>query len=98
MLLTDDDETSFGVAFQNIGEKRAGCGFCGVGIYDVNLRLRRLEIAKVGSQRRFELLRDNLEGRLRENAFELAQHQRVRREDANGQFGGCAFCSHYSQG
>jgi hypothetical protein len=33
--------------------------------------------------------------RLRQNALELAQHQGVRREDTNRQFGRCALGSHY---
>jgi len=98
VLLPDDDEASFGMAFQNIGQKRAGGGLGGMRVNDVNLRLRRLKVAKIGRERGFELFGDNFEWSLGENAFELAQHQGVRREDANGQFSGCAFGSHYSKG
>ncbi len=53
-------------------------------IDDVNLCLGRFEIAKIGSQGRFEMLYGDLELRLGEQTLELAQHQRVRREDADG--------------
>jgi hypothetical protein len=33
--------------------------------------------------------------RLRQYAFELAQHQGVRRQDANSWFGTCSLGSHY---
>jgi hypothetical protein len=54
-----------------------------VAIDDVNLRGRGLESAHVGRERGFELFDDDLELSLRQDAFELAQHQRVRRQDAN---------------
>ena len=98
VLLANDDQASFGMAFKNIGQKRAGGGLGGMRVNDVNLRLRRLKVAKIGRECRFELFGDNFEWSLGENAFELAQHQGVRREDANGQFSGCAFGSHYSKG
>ena len=56
----------------------------GVSVDDVNLRLGWFEIAKIRSQGRFEMLYGDLELRLGEQAFELAQHQRVRRQDADG--------------
>ena len=40
------------------------------------------------------MLYGDLELRLGEQALELAQHQRVRRKDADGQFCGSAFRSH----
>ena len=55
-------------------------------IDDVNLCDGRLEIAHVGRESGFELLDDDFELSLRQNAFEFAQHQRVRRQDANSQF------------
>ncbi len=55
-------------------------------INDVNLGDGRFEIAHVGRERGFELLDDDFKLSLRQDAFELAQHQGVRRQDANGQF------------
>jgi len=52
-------------------------------IDNVDLRDRRFEIAHVRRERGFELLDDYLELRLGQHALELAQHQGVRREDAN---------------
>ena len=52
-------------------------------VNDVNLSLGRLKSAKVGREGGFQLLKDYFELRFRQNAFELAQHQGVRREDAN---------------
>jgi len=54
-----------------------------VSVNYVDLRDGRLEIAHVWRERGFELLDDDLYLSLRQNAFELAQHERVRREDAN---------------
>jgi hypothetical protein len=65
-----------------------------VGVDDVNLCLGWFEIAKIGSQGRFEVLYDDLKLGLGEQTLEFAQHQRVRRKDANGQFCGSAFRSH----
>lgn len=63
-------------------------------IDDVNLGDGRLEIAHVGRERGFELLGDDFELSLGQDAFELAQHQRVRRQDADRQFGRCTLGSH----
>src|SRR6266404_3774265 len=95
VLLADNDQASFGMAFENIGQESAGGGLGGVGIDDVNLSARRLEGAEIRHQGGFQLLNDNLVLGFGQNAFELAQHQGVRREDANGQFGRSAFGSHY---
>jgi len=86
VLLTNDDEASFGIAFEKIGQQRTGSGFRGVRVNDVDLRPGQLQSSKVGREGGFKLLGEYLEWRLRQNAFELAQHQRVRREDANGKF------------
>ena len=94
VLLADDDEAGFGVSFEKIGQESAGSGARGMAVDYVNLSDGRLEIAHVGSECRFELLDDDFEMRLRQNALELAQHQRVRREDTNRQFGRCALGSH----
>ena len=83
MGFADDDEAGVGMAFKNIGEQRAGGLASGVGVDDVDLSLGRFERAKIGSERGFELLGDNFEIGLGQNAFELAQHQRVRREEAD---------------
>ena len=82
------------MAFENIGQERAGGGLGGMRINDVNLSARRLQISEIGRQGRFQLLNDNLVLSFGQNALELAQHQGVRREDANGQFGSTAFRSH----
>jgi hypothetical protein len=94
VLFADDNEAGFGMAFENIGEERAGGGLRGMRINDVNLCLRRLEITQIWRKRGLQLLGNDLERRLRKNALKLAQHQGVRREDANRQFGGCPFRSH----
>ena len=83
MSFADDDEASVGMAFENIGEERPGGLTSGVGIDDVNLSFRRFEGAEIGSESGFELLGDDFEIGLGQNAFELAQHQRVRREQAD---------------
>ncbi len=85
MSFTNDDEAGIGVAFENIGEQRAGSLTSGVSVNDVDLGFRRFERAKVGSESGFELLRDDFEIGLGKNAFELAQHQWVRREKADGE-------------
>src|SRR5882724_6064992 len=95
VLFADDDEASFGMAFENIGQESAGGGLGGVGIDDVDLSARRLERAEIGRQRGFQLLDDDPVLGFGQNAFELAQHQGVRREDANRQFRRGAFRSHY---
>ena len=86
MLFADDDKTRLGMTFEKVGQKSASSGTRGMSINDVNLRDGRLEIAHVGRERGFELFDDDFELSLRQDAFELAQHQRVRRQDANGQF------------
>src|SRR6266850_2379549 len=95
VLLADDDQASLGMAFENIGQEGAGGGLGGVGIDDVDLGARGLEVTEIGRQRGFQLLNDNLVLSFGQNALELAQHQGVRREDANSQFGRSAFRSHY---
>jgi hypothetical protein len=86
MLFADDYETRFRMAFEKVGQKGACSGARGMAVNNVNLRDGRLEIAHIGRERGFELLDDDLELSLRQDAFELAQHQGVRRQDANGQF------------
>jgi hypothetical protein len=95
VLLADDDEASLGMAFENIGQEGAGGRLCGMSVNDVNLGARRLKGAQVRRKGGFQLLENNFELGLCQNAFELAQHQRMRREDANRQFGGIPFGSHY---
>ena len=86
VLLADDDEPGLGMAFEEVRQQGAGGGTRGMPVNNVDLRGRRFEIAHVGRERRFELLDDDFELSLRQNTFELAQHQRVRREDADGEF------------
>src|SRR5262249_48263553 len=96
MLLADNDEASVRVTFKNIGEQRTSGLARGVGVNYVNLRLGRLERSKVGRERGFKLLADDLEIGLGQNAFELAQHQRVWRQEAYRQLSGSrAFGSHF---
>jgi len=61
MLIADDNEARVGEALDEIGKKRAGGLAGGVRVHDINLGLGRFEIAKVGSERGFELLGDDLE-------------------------------------
>src|SRR5580698_7876032 len=93
-LFADNDQASLRITLQNVGQQRAGRGTGGMRIDDINLRLRRFQIAKIGSKCGFKVLRGDLELRLGEQTLELAQHQRVRREDADRQFCGSAFRSH----
>jgi len=85
MGFADDDEARVGVAFENIGQERAGGLASGMRIDDVNLGLGRFEGAKVRSERGLELLGDDFEIGLGQNPFELAQHERVWREQADGE-------------
>jgi hypothetical protein len=48
-----------------------------------DLCLRRFEAAKIGSQGRFELRGNDLEISFSENAFKLAEHERMGRENTN---------------
>ncbi len=61
MLLTDDDEAGLRIAFENIGQERAGRGLCGMSVNDVNLGARRLKSTEVGRKGGFQLLDDYLE-------------------------------------
>ena len=83
VLIADDDQAGFGETFHQIGEQRAGSRLGGVGVHNVDLSFRRLEVAEVGSESGLELLEDDFELRLGQKAFELAQHQRVGRENAD---------------
>ncbi len=86
MLFTNDDQPRIGIPFQDIRKQRTGSGLRGVRINHVNVGFRRLQVAQIRRQHGLQLLRHDLEWRLLQNSFKLAQHQRVRREDANGQF------------
>lgn len=86
MGFADNDEPRVGIALKNIGKKCA-CGLAsGVRIDDVNLGLRRFEGTKIGSESGLQLLADDFEIGLGQDAFELTQHQRMWREQANRQF------------
>ena len=61
VLLADDDEPGFRIAFEKIGQQRAGGGLGSVGVNDVNLRFRRLQGAQIGRKRGLQLLENNLE-------------------------------------
>ena len=86
MLLADDDEARFWMTFEKVGQKCASGRACRMTINDVNLRDRRLKIAHVRRERGFKLLDDDFELSLRQHAFELAQHQGMRRKDTDRQF------------
>ena len=97
VCLADDNQAGFRESFEKIGQQRASGGFGGVRVDDVNLSLRRLESAQVGRERGFQLLDDDFELRsLRQQAFEFAQHQRVRREYADRKFSVRSFSRHCS--
>ena len=87
MGFADYDEASVGMALENIGEQSAGSLTSGVGVNYIDLSFRRFERAKIGGESGFELLGDDLEILLGQNAFELAQHQRMRREEADRELG-----------
>ena len=87
MGFADHNEAGIGMAFENVGKQRAGGLAGGVGVNDIDLGFGRFERAKVGSKCGFELLADDFEIGLGKNAFELAQHQRMWREKADGKLG-----------
>ncbi len=86
VLFADDDQSSFGMSFEQIGQKSASCRARSVAVDHIDLRNGWLEIAHVWRERGFELFDDDFELSLRQNAFEFAQHQRVRRQDTDRQF------------
>src|SRR6266705_65050 len=65
VLLADNNEAGFRVAFEKIGQERAGGGFSGVSVNDVNLGVGRLKGTEVGRKCGFQLLGNNLEWGLR---------------------------------
>ena len=72
------------MALENVGEQCAGSLTSRVGVNYVNLSFGRFEGAKIRSQSGLELLGDDLEILFGQNALELAQHKRMRREQADG--------------
>jgi hypothetical protein len=94
VLFADDDEACLGMTFEKIGQKSASSGARGMAINDVNLRDGRFKITHIGCESGFELLDDDFEWSLRQDTFELAQHKRVRRENANRHLGTCSLGSH----
>ena len=82
----DNDEPRVGIALKNIRKKCARGLASGVRVDDIDLGFRRFEGAKIGSESGLQLLADDFEIGLGQNAFELSQHQRVWREQANRQF------------
>lgn len=95
MLITDHDEAGVGVAFKNVGEQSAGGLTGGVGVHDIDLGLGRFEGTEVWSESGLELLGNDLEFGLGQKTFKLAQHERMRREEANRQLGAGTFGSHF---
>ena len=73
------------MALENIGEQCAGGLAGGVGVDYIDLSLGRFERAKIGGESGLELLGDDLEILFGQNALELAQHKRMRREQADRQ-------------
>src|SRR5260370_39559664 len=61
VLVGDDDEAGIRIAFENIGQERAGCRFCRMSVNHVNLSARRLESAEVGRESGFQQLDNDLE-------------------------------------
>jgi hypothetical protein len=55
-------------------------------VNDVNLGARGLKSAQVRRKGGLQLMENNLKLGLCQNALELAEHQGMRREDANRQF------------
>ena len=86
MLFANDDQPRFRIPFQDIREQRAGSGLRGVRVNHVDVGFGRLQVAQVRRQHGLQLLRHDLEWCFLQNSFKFAQHQRVRRQDANGQF------------
>ena len=86
MSFADNDEPRVGIALKNIRKQRARGLASGVRIDDIDLGFRRFERAKIGSESGLQLLADDFEIGLGQNAFELTQHQRMWREQANRQF------------
>jgi len=83
VLFADHDQARLGMTLEKIGQKCTCRRPCGMPIDDVNLSNGRFEITHVGRERGFELLDHDFEWSLRQDALELAQHQGMRREDAN---------------
>jgi len=94
MLFADDYEASISVALENIGEQGAGGLTGGVRINDVYLGFGRFERTKIWSQSGFELFGNDFEIGPGQKAFELAQHERMRREQANRKLGTRTFSGH----
>ena len=61
VLVADDDEARVGETLDQIRQESASRLTRSMRIDDINLGFGRFEIAKVGSERRFELLGDDLE-------------------------------------
>jgi hypothetical protein len=86
MSFSDHDKAGVRMAFKNVGEECAGSLASGVSVDHVNLGFWWFEGTEIGSKRGLKLLADDLEVGLGQNAFELAQHQRMWREQADRQF------------
>jgi len=97
MLFADNDEAGVSVAFENIGQQSAGSLTGSVRVNHVDLSFRGFERAQVGCESGFKLFANDFEIGLGQKAFELAQHERVRREEANRELGIGAFCSHFGK-
>jgi hypothetical protein len=84
MGFPNNDQAGVGMALENVGEQRAGSLTSRVGVNYVNLSFGRFERAKIRGKSGLELLGDDLEILFGQNALELAQHKRMRREQADG--------------
>ncbi len=84
VFIGDNDEAGLWIAFEDIGDERAGGLLGGMTIDDVYLGARRVEMAKIGSKSGFQLPGNDMKRRARKGAFKLAQNQRVGRQEANG--------------
>ena len=97
--VADNDEASIGITFENIGQESAGSLPSGVRINHIDLCAGRLKAAEIRSESGLELFRDDLELRsLSKQAFEFAQNQWMRREQANCKFRRHTFRSHCTRG
>ena len=84
MGFPNNDQAGVGMALENVGEQCAGSLTSGVSIDYIDLSLGRFERAQIGGKSGLELLGDDLEILFGQNALELAQHKRMRREQADG--------------
>ena len=84
MGFPNHDQAGVVMALKNIREQRAGSLAGCMSVDYIDLSFGRFERAKIGREGGLELLGDDLEIFFGQNALELAQHQRMGREQADG--------------